>query len=280
MKCSDARFALAANPGDDDAGLAAHLDACPACAEYATEMLDLDRRLLKALQVDVPAVVQQGPLGDPTVVQQVPLGDSTIARQAALVDPSVAPLRPAMPLAAPAAVAPQVPAPRTRRGAFRSPMLALAASVAGAAVLLAMLWSAFPRETLAAAVVDHMAHEPEAWGAAAPIPASAVAYALSRTGVRLDADFTDVTYANTCWFRGRGVPHLVVRTDSGLVTIMVLPHESVSRRVPFDEGGYRGVLVPAARGSIAVLAREATAVRDTDVDAAAARAVEAIRYVD
>lgn len=235
MKCTDARFALAANPGDDDSGLAAHLDACPACAKYAAQMLDLDRRVLSALRVDVPAS----------------------PRAAELRDLGAAPPR------------------RRAFPSFRSPLLALAASVAGVAVLVALLWSAFPRETLAAAVVEHMSHEPEAWDASTPLPAGAIAYALARTGVRLEGDVSDVTYANTCWFRGRGVPHLVVRSASGPVTIMVLPHETVARRVPFDEGGYRGVLVPAARGSIAVLAREAA-----DVDGIAARAAAAIRYVD
>jgi hypothetical protein len=199
-------------------------------------MAELDRRVLKALQVDVP----------PARVRALPTPDTDAAA-----------------------------VPAARRRTFRSPMYALAASAAGVAVLVAMLWSAFPRETLAGAIVDHMSHEPQAWGTTTPIPASAVAYALARTGVRLEGDAGDVTYANTCWFRGRGVPHLVVRSASGPVTIMVLPHENVSRRLAFDEGGYRGVLVPAPRGSIAVLSRD-----PADVDGIAARALGAIRYVD
>jgi hypothetical protein len=238
MNCTDARFALAANPGDDDVALAAHLDGCPTCAEYAGEMRELDRRVLKALQVGVPAAPAQQPRHD-------------------------------------------------RRRAFQAPIFALAASVAGVAVLAALLWTAFPRESLADAVVGHMSHEPQAWSSTAPIPGSAIAYTLARSGVRLEGDVSDVTYANTCWFRGRGVPHLVVRSASGPVTVMVLPNEPVSRRVAFDEGGYRGVLVPAARGSVAVLARGAghgAAAPDTpgaaELDAIAARAIEVIRYVD
>jgi hypothetical protein len=238
MKCNEARFALAANPADDDTALAAHLDGCPECAAYAGEMLELDRRVLKALQVDVPAAPAREPLRD-------------------------------------------------RRRFFQAPIFALAASVAGVAVLAAMLWAAFPRDSLADAVVGHMSHEPQAWGTTAPLPAAAIAYALARSGVRLDGDVSDVTYANTCWFRGRSVPHLVVRSVSGPVTIMVLPNEPVSRRVAFDEGGYRGVLVPAARGSVAVLARGAGGEAGTagtpgaaELDAIAARTIEVIRYVD
>ena len=238
MKCDDARFALAADPGADGPAVAAHLETCVACAAYASDMAELDRRVLKALRVDVP---------------QAPVTAAPLAAAAAAARPS----------------------PPPSRRALRRPLLALAASAAGAAILVAMLWSAYPREALAGAVVDHMSHEPQAWAAAEPLPASAIAYALARTGVRLEGAVDDVTYANTCWFRGRGVPHLVVRSATGPVTVMVLPHESVARRVTFDEGGYRGVLVPAARGSIAVLTRDSA-----DVDAVAARAAARIRYVD
>jgi len=59
------------------------------------------------------------------------------------------------------------------------------------------------------------------------------------------------------------------------VTIMVLPREEVAARVAFDEGGYRGVLVPAQRGSIAVLARGAA-----DVDEVVSEALAAIHDLD
>jgi len=56
------------------------------------------------------------------------------------------------------------------------------------------------------------------------------------------------------------VPHLVVQTAAGPVTVMVLVHEPVRAATQFDENGYRGVIVPVAgHGSLAVLARgEAT----------------------
>jgi hypothetical protein len=84
-----------------------------------------------------------------------------------------------------------------------------------------------------------------------------------------------ISFANSCWFRGRHVPHLVVQTPGGPVTIMVLPDEEVGGRTAFAEGGYRGMLVPAQRGSIAVLVRDAT-----DADAVASQALAAIAYVD
>jgi len=160
-----------------------------------------------------------------------------------------------------------------RRNALQR--FALAASVAGVAVLVGLLWIGVPRQSLASAVVGHMAHEPAAWTQTETLPADAVAQVLAQSGVKLRDGMPDVSYASSCWFRGRHVPHLVVRTAGGPVTVMVLPQEEVAGPVAFDEGGYRGVLVPAQRGSIAVLARGAA-----DVQAVANEALAAIEYRD
>jgi hypothetical protein len=152
---------------------------------------------------------------------------------------------------------------------------ALAASVGAVALLVGLLWSAFPRAALATDVTAHMAHEPAAWTTTAALPDKRVAATLERQGVRLRPGVIDVTYVQTCWFRGRRVPHLVVAGAGGPVTVMVLTAEPVTSRRSFDERGYRGVLVPAERGALAVLGRDGG---DADVDAVAARALEALQY--
>jgi hypothetical protein len=65
-----------------------------------------------------------------------------------------------------------------------------------------------------------------------------------------------VVYANACPFRGQRVPHFVVQTPTGPMTIMLLAHQRVAERMAFSEQGYRGVLLPAGDGSVALLSRE------------------------
>ena len=169
-------------------------------------------------------------------------------------------------------VAPAQPAARPRRFT----QFALAASVGAVSLLAGLLWSVFPRTSLAADVTAHMAHEPAAWETTVALPPSRVVPTLERQGVHLRSGVVDVTYVQTCWFRGHRVPHLVIATGDGdPVTVMVLTDEPVAARQVFDERGYRGVLVPAVRGGLAVLARDGD---DVDVDAVAARALEALRY--
>ena len=152
---------------------------------------------------------------------------------------------------------------------------ALAASLGSVALLVGVLWSGFPRASLAADATAHMAHEPAAWSTTVPLPGARVAPALQRQGIRLRPGVVDVTYVQTCWFRGRRVPHLVVAGEGGPVTVLVLTGEPVVSRQSFEERGYRGVLVATERGGLAVLARDVDAV---DVEAAAARALDALQY--
>lgn len=186
-------------------------------------------------------------------------------------------LRTAMTVPVPRVVRTTEPcAKAARRASLRFvPQLALAASVAAVAVLVGLLWIGVPRPSLASAVVAHMAEEQEAWATTSPLSSTDVAQVLAEAGLRLDAGLTGVSYAHSCWFRGRYVPHLVVQTADGPVTLLVLPHENVRERTAFSDGGYRGVLVPATRGSVAVLARDGG-----DVDAVVARATAAVGYVN
>jgi hypothetical protein len=169
------------------------------------------------------------------------------------------------------------PAAATRPRGHGPRWYALAASVAAAAVLAAALWSFYPREALATALVGHMTHEPQSWQrTAVPVAPGALAYVLHRSGVALAPDAPLVSYANSCWFRGWFVPHLVVQTAAGPMTVMVLPHEHVAAPALVDEGGYRVMIVPAAHGAIAVLTQgpvDAGSIQDV-----VARIAAAVRF--
>jgi hypothetical protein len=155
--------------------------------------------------------------------------------------------------------------------------LAMAASVLVGLVIAGGLWVALPHASLAADVVAHMAGEPDAWARTdVPVPADDLASVLTEAHVALKPGAPMVSYAQSCQFRGHHVPHLVVQTDMGPVTVMVLVHEHSSKPQPFDEDGYRGIILPVAgHGSLAVLARD----KDADlksVEKVAARVENAV----
>jgi uncharacterized protein DUF3379 len=147
-----------------------------------------------------------------------------------------------------------------RAAGMRRGWLAMAASVL-ILVAAGSLWLAAPNRSLAADVVAHMAGEPQAWARTdIAVPPADLAEVLSDAHMRLGPAAGMVSYASSCTFRGHLVPHLVVQTAMGPVTVMVLVHDSVAKQAPFDKEGYRGVIVPVpGHGSIAVLARGQTA---------------------
>ncbi len=135
--------------------------------------------------------------------------------------------------------------------------LALAASIVGGIGIATFLWIGSSRSSLAAAVVAHMRHEPNAWEPTDKMaPAPEVAEVLKDAHVTLTGSMSRVSYAMSCLFRLHHVPHLVVQTANGPVTVMVLVHESVDKAQRFSESGYQGMLVPVpGHGSLAVIMR-------------------------
>ncbi len=219
MDCAQYRRLILANPHDPNPELRIHLESCRDCPQYTERLLRFEGRLARALHVSAP--VESG------------------ARAVALRATAAHATR-------------RGPAPLVRRG-----WLAMAASVLIALVAGGALWLASPHPSLAADVVAHMAGEPQAWQRTEiAVPPAELALVLRDAHMRLIGDPPMVSYARSCLFRGRKVPHLVVQTDMGPVTVMVLVHESVSKPVSFDEEGYRGVIVPVpGHGSLAVLVR-------------------------
>jgi len=140
--------------------------------------------------------------------------------------------------------------------------LALAASLVLAVTIGILLWAARPDQSLAADVVAHIEGEAASWRSTATVPDSALALVLRKSGIEL-APGAVVSYAQSCWFRGKFVPHLVVQSARGPVTVMILPGEYSAARERFDEAPYTGVIAPVQGGSVAVLARDGVG----DVDA-------------
>ena len=216
MNCESVRMQIGAEPASLGTELAGHLEQCPGCRSYREQMLQLDAQIRRALELPL------------TAVSPVAVAPTSNVREFRRSRPHWV----------------------TTRG------WALAASVVLAVTLTLVFWSVRPQQALAAAVVAHMAEEPQSWGATRPVSPAMLAYVLRLSGVRLDAAASgEVVYAHSCWFRGRLVPHLVVRTAAGPVTVLVLKGERVRRALTFAEGGYSGMLQPYPGGAVAVLGR-------------------------
>jgi hypothetical protein len=249
MTHDEARILSGGDPEQPSAELLAHLSTCAECQAYREQMLALNAKLRRALEMDWQKVQRTNP-GTPPAL---PTG--TAPEEALTAQPAAAQV------AAPSAPGPssvtvlkrKAPAPVPRQK--RPRLFALAASIAAALVGAFTLWLSRPPESLAAEIVTHVEGEPGSWYKTQPVSADRLAAVLRKSGVKLGTGMDPVVYANSCWFRGHFVPHFVVTTKQGPVTVMILLNEKAAAAQQFKEDGYTGLLVPARTGSVAVISR-------------------------
>jgi hypothetical protein len=251
MRCADYRRSMMVDPRDSDPQLREHRESCHDCQVYTERLLRFESRLDRALRVALPVHTNTPAQADAdfpgiSAVSVVPLSVKSSPQALRL--------------------------PVYRRGWW-----AMAASVLLAVVVAGALWLSVPGPSLAADVVTHMAGEPDAWRRTdVPVPSLELQDVLRNSHLRLTAGAGMVSYASSCAFRGHRVPHLVIQTASGPVTVMVLVHEREAKLLPFDEGGYRGVIVPVpGHGALAVLTRD-SATDSKVIEQIAARVLDSI----
>ena len=261
MDCAQYRRAILADPRNDDAEMRLHLASCHDCTEYTEQLRRFENRLDRALRVHVGAALPN----DSSVIplrSSKPTGSSEPPRSS----------RPPGSSGPPGVAQPW----RVPRG-----WLAAAASLLLAVAVAGSLWLAAPGPSLAADVVSHMAGEPDAWARTdIPVPQPKLDKVLNESHVRLKGDPGLVSYASSCLFRGHFVPHLVVQTEAGPVTVMVLTHEASRSSARFNEQGYQGMIVPVpGHGSLAVLER-GSGIDLNEVKSVAARVRGAIDWTE
>lgn len=224
MNCSDVHVAIGAEPHITSPELEAHLRQCASCARYRRELQELDERIRRALNVDLAALKP----------------DTLAGSNVRLVHAA-----PAVPSAA---------AP-SKWYVYMARQFALAASILLAIGAVLVLWGVLPRHSLAADIVAHVVSEPlPADGHTVPL--SKLEDVLGKAHMHLDPPNRDVLFAQTCFLRGRLVPHFAIRSANGTVTVIVLPDENVKAPERFHHAGYSGILLPnPGHGSIAVLSR-------------------------
>ncbi len=264
MTCAEARELIGADPENASPELLAHLKSCPECAAYREQMRALNARIRRALEFDWQKVQRASPTGSPPTsparadAPPTPTrADSPPARAEGPATPTRAEVTSAPRRTATSNVTPFRRRERAPVSKHKRPgLLAFAASLAAALVVGLTLWLSRPAESLAAEVVSHVEGEPNSWSGTQPVTSEELDGVLRKSGVKLGGRMQPVVYASACWFRGHYVPHFVVATKEGPVTVMILVNETVPAAQQFNENGLSGLLMPAEKGSVAVLSRK------------------------
>lgn len=131
--------------------------------------------------------------------------------------------------------------------------------IAASVLLTGSLVSLWPRslrgDALGREAISHVAHEPEAFTSSHDVPKNLLAALLSDQGMSLARTVGEVTYSRLCPMAGGFARHLVVRTAAGPVTVFLMPDDSDARRRAIThDNGMAALTIPAARGTISIVA--------------------------
>ncbi|HEX6260097.1 MAG TPA: DUF3379 family protein [Woeseiaceae bacterium] len=241
MNCNKYREAIAADPSESFHGGAAHAAGCDACSRFRQEMRALDERISRALEIDVP----------PFRMPELPHVGSAGAGVANLRRP------------------------------LRSMSLPLWAGLAAAVGLVAVLVTAIPqrdpvRQQLVEEIMAHMDHEQESRQVTSvPVAARILHEVVDPEVARMDRGVGLITYAMSCVINGRTVPHLVIQGNTGPVTLILLPEETIDGSITLSGENVHGVLLPVGSGSIAVIGQREEQLGEIDtIGQKLARSVE------
>lgn len=214
MNCEEYREAIAADPAFE--GGASHVAACSDCQAYQREMLALNVKIAKAMQLNVPDLK----------MPELPEIDTGNV----------------------------VTLPARKR--WLKPMLfAVAATVVLATSISLRVSGVFQSYgSLAEEVLAHMDHEPGALRVTdEPVSDRRLARAVPAKLAIFDRDASLITYAQSCTINGKDVPHLVIQGEHGPVTILLMPEEKVAEATLIDGKSVKGVILPVGDGSIAIV---------------------------
>lgn len=145
----------------------------------------------------------------------------------------------------------------SRKRATATRVWRMAASVLVTVLVGAIsLWLLTPRETFASEAITHVKHEQASLvRTSETVDPARLEQIMTAAQVRLKPGAARVSYAQYCEFRGQRIPHLVVQTEQGPVTVLVVTHAATQKQEQIDEDGFQGMIVPAPRGVIVVLGR-------------------------
>lgn len=224
MDCERFKIAFTAGPRELDLGLAAHADDCLDCAKFAESIIDLDRKLLACMNVEVPQALA-------ATLKEIP-------KYSAKTKPSWF-IFGGFALAA-------------------SFLLGIGVSSVYRQGLI------FQPATLQQVVYKHILHEPQALNAVFPVQDAVVNTTLKEFGVSLEKPLGDVMHVRLCPIGDTFGLHLVVQGQRGPVTFLFLPTKTLDKPLKIAQEGFVGYIKPSLPGIVAVVGEKGESLRETE----------------
>ncbi|MBL8473349.1 MAG: DUF3379 family protein [Rhodocyclaceae bacterium] len=149
----------------------------------------------------------------------------------------------------------------TRRPSLR--LMALAASVVLTLSVTLVDWYHTPGEDYARYAIEHVMHEPESFSSRRLVEASYLDTILRNFGAELRAPLGTLRYAKLCPVPNGTGWHLVLDTEHGTATVLLIPHAQRNKDITRAAmAGMNSEVMPLGQGYVAVVADDAERARD------------------
>lgn len=132
--------------------------------------------------------------------------------------------------------------------------LAMAAGILVAVVASFIFYLAPDRNEVAEAFAAHVASEPEILRERGSIEPAKLVAAFSRYGGSLEEPIGEIRHLGLCPILGVMAYHILVQTEYGPATLILLPQTRASTARPIVRAGFAVVVVPVQGGSLGILA--------------------------
>jgi len=116
---------------------------------------------------------------------------------------------------------------------------------------------------LAQQVITHIHDDTHALNVRMDIPKSSIDTMLASYGGKLSGPVGNVSFLGHCIVGGHTGIHLVLDTSYGLVTVLILPKQSINEAAVLADNSLKGILYPTQKGSIAIVAEHKQAIETT-----------------
>lgn len=234
IDCGDFRAQKLADPFARDEAVTRHAERCPPCAKFAADLEVFEHQLRDCIDCDVPDDLTARVLAQPRPAEPIP-SKSWFARLLSRLGGG--------------------------SNAWFMPALAgfggvLTLGIVGTAGI--HLLSGPP--PLAHAMIAHVRSEPAIFGLDQVTLDTDVRDAFGAIGGTVGAggdvarSLGRVRFLGTCVIDGRRVQHLLVNTDDGEATLLLVPGDRVDTGVISDDG-FSAAIIPLQQGSLGVVTR-------------------------
>jgi hypothetical protein len=213
MNCLEFRRLCLAEPATQDSEFMQHKRDCVRCAAFASDINQLDKKLVTALRIDVPD----------NLVSRI------ILRQSLHSD---------------------VASQRQRRGIYA--LVAGVLLTVGLMVGIFLATRA-PTPSPDQRVLAHIEMERKLLSTEWDVGRPELARVLDRAGVELKGNPGRVRHASLCPLSKNGGVHLVFDGSKGPVIVLLMPKEFISKPIAIHSQKLEGVILPTRNGSMALV---------------------------